>query len=165
MGKKKIKKVDFRRRREGKTNYSRRMKLLKSGKPRLVIRKTNKYIIAQIVKSKEAQDFVIAYANSKELAKFGWQHGFKNVPAAYLTGFLLARKAKGKITDAILDIGLQRSTKGSRIYAAVKGAIDAGLQIKCSEKMWNEERIRGKHLKKNVEKDIEEVKKKIEARW
>lgn len=162
---KNIKKVDFRRRRECKTNYHLRIKLLKAGKPRLVIRKTNKYIIAQIVKSEEAKDFTITYVNSKELKKLGWNYGFKNLPAAYLTGFLIAKKAeKQKIKEAIVDIGLQRSIKGSRIYAVVKGAIDGGLKIPCSEEMFNEERIKGKHLKiKDIENKIEEIKERIKA--
>ena len=104
-----IKKVVFKRRREHKTNYHLRTGLLKSNKPRLVIRKSNKYVIAQIVKSNEAQDFTIAYAISKELKGFGWNYGMKNLPAAYLTGFLVARKAeKQKIKEAIVDIGVQR---------------------------------------------------------
>lgn len=161
---KKIEKVAFRRRREHKTDYGLRIKMLMAGKPRLVIRKTNKYIIAQVVKSEEAKDFTLFYANSKELSKFNWNHGFKNLPTAYLTGFLIANKAKGKIKEAITDIGLQRSTKGSRLYATVKGAIDGGLKIKCSEEMLPmPERIKGAHLKtKDIDKKIEEVKGKIE---
>jgi large subunit ribosomal protein L18 len=58
----------------------------------------------------------------------------------------LEAKKKG-IDEAILDIGLQRSTKGSAIYALVKGAIDAGLKIPVDEKMFpSEERIRGEHI-------------------
>lgn len=162
---KKIKKVAFKRRREYKTNYHLRIKLLKAEKPRLVIRKTNKYIIAQIVKSDEAQDSTIVYVNSKELSKYNWNYGFKNLPAAYLSGFLVAKKAeKRKIKEVIIDIGLQRSTKGSRIYAVVKGAIDGGLKINCPEEMFNEERIKGSHLKekiKDINKKIEEIKEKI----
>lgn len=159
-----MKKVKFRRRRSGKTDYKARLALLKSGLPRFVARKTNRYIITQVIKSKEAQDAVVCCANSKELLKYGWPFSLKNIPAAYLTGFLLGIKAKKcKIKNVIFDIGLQRSTKGSRIYAALKGAIDAGLSAKYSEDiMPSEERLKGKHLK-NAEK-IEEEKNKVKER-
>jgi len=159
----KTKKVNFRRRREHKTDYDSRIKLLQARKPRLVIRKTNKYIIAQIVKSEEAKDTTIVFAVSKELSKYGWNHGFKNLPAAYLTGILIASKVEGKIKEAIVDIGLQRSTRGSRIYALIKGAIEGGLKISCDEKMFpSAERLKGAHLKtKDIDKKIEEIKNKI----
>lgn len=160
---KKIKKVTFKRRREYKTDYRLRIGLLKAGKPRLVIRKTDRYIIAQIVNSKESQDFTVTYTNSKELEKYDWKSGFKNLPAAYLTGFLAAKKAeKQKVKEAIVDIGLQRSTKGSRIYAVIKGAIDGGLRVSCPEEMFDEERIKGGHLKvKDIKQKIDEIKEKI----
>ncbi|MGB9708164.1 MAG: 50S ribosomal protein L18 [Candidatus Pacearchaeota archaeon] len=163
---KKLERVSFRRRRERKTDYHSRISLLKSRLPRIIIRKTNKYIIMQLVESKEAQDSTIGYANSSELKKLGWSYSFKNLPAAYLTGFLIAKKSEEKAKEAVLDIGLQRSTKGSRIYAAIKGAIDGGLKIKCSEEMLpSDERIKGQHLKtetaKNIDKKIGEIKEKI----
>jgi len=159
-----MKKVKFRRRRAGKTNYKARLSLLKSGLPRLVARKSNRYITAQIVKSKEAQDFVVCCANSKELLKYGWPFSLKSIPAAYLTGFLLGTRAKkNKIKNVVLDIGLQRSTKGNRAYAVLKGAIDAGILAKYSEDvMPSKERLSGKHLK-NAEK-IEEEKNKVKEK-
>lgn len=157
--------IPLKRRLKYKTDYRRRLKLLKSEKPRLVIRKTNKYIMAQIVKSDESKDFTIISANSKELNKLGWNYGFKNLPASYLTGYLAAKKALRKnIKEAIVDIGLQSSTKGSRIYAVVKGAIDGGLSLSCSEEMFNESRFKGQHLQtkfKDIDKKIEEIKEKI----
>ena len=159
----KITKVVFRRRKEHKTNYKLRIRLLQANKPRIVIRKTNRYIIVQIVKSEEARDFTVVYTNSKELSKFGWNYGFKNLPAAYLTGFLTAQKAIEKIKEAIIDLGLQRSTKGSRLYATIKGVIDGGLKIICDEAMFpSEERIKGIHLKnEEIAKKMEEIKEKI----
>ncbi len=150
---KRLVKIALRRRREGKTDYKARIALLKAKEPRMVIRKTNRYIIVHIVKSKESQDFTVCYTNSKELSKFGWDLSFKNIPAAYLTGFLMAKKAKEKgITKVIVDIGLNRSTKGSRLYAVVKGAIDGGLEVPCkNEILPTEDRIKGNHTK-NVEK-------------
>lgn len=164
MGKKLVK-VTFRRKREGKTDYKTREALLKTKEPRLVIRKTDKYVITQIVKSKEAQDFTVCNANSKELSKFGWNLSFKNIPAAYLTGFLIAKKAKEKgIKRVIVDIGFYRSTKGSKLYAVVKGALDYTLEIPHDAKiMPSEDRIKGSHTKnaEKINKMFSEVKEKI----
>jgi len=126
-----------RRRNEYKTDYRRRFILLKSNKPRLIVRKTNKYIIAQIVTSEIAQDKVLVSVTSKDLLQFGWPKenlgSLKSRAAAYLTGILIGVKAKGKIKEAILDLGMHRSISGSRIYSAVKGAIDSGISIPCDE--------------------------------
>jgi len=142
---KRLIKVQFRRRRLNKTDYLAREELLKSGIPRLIIRKTNRYIITQIAVSKQAQDKIICTADSKELLKYGWEpsYSIKNLGAAYLTGYLCAVRAKkAGINTAIVDIGRHKSTKGNRVYAAVKGAIDAGMQINCSEDIFPEmERI------------------------
>jgi len=160
----KLIKVALKRRREGKTDYKFRSNVLKTALARLVVRKTNRYIIAQIVESKEAQDFTVVYANSKELNKFGWHYSHKNIPAAYLTGLLIAQKAKKKkIKEAIFDIGLQRSTKGGKIYAVVKGCVDNELKINYSEKIApSEDRIKGLHTQaKDNEKILNEIKEKI----
>ncbi|MEK6914148.1 MAG: 50S ribosomal protein L18 [Nanoarchaeota archaeon] len=129
-----MKKLDKRRRRENKTNYLKRLILLKSDTPRLIVRKTNRYIILQIVESDKAQDKVIVSVNTKELLKYGWPKenvgSLKSLSAAYLAGILIAKKSVNKkIKECILDSGLIPSTKGSRIYACVKGAIDGGLKI------------------------------------
>ena len=123
-----------RRRHEAKTDYRTRLILLKSGKPRLVIRKTNRYIIAQIVISDIAQDKIVVGLTSKSLLEKGWPKELsgclKNLSAAYLTGFLLGKAAqKEKIHSAILDIGMNRNVPKSRLYSALKGAIDSGLKI------------------------------------
>ena len=141
-------KVPMRRRREGKTDYRRRLALLKSGKVRLVVRKTNRYIIAQFVEYNPEGDRVLCHAYSKELDRYGWKHSKKNIPAAYLTGYLAGLRAVNKgITSAILDIGRHPSTKESRIYAVLKGALDAGVDIPHGEEILpSEERIRGEHI-------------------
>lgn len=132
-------KLDKRRRLEFKTNYNKRLKLLEGNSPKLVIRKTNRYIILQIVESKNAQDKVIYSVNTKELLKFGWpkekQGSLKSLTAAYLGGLLIGKKAEKLKTRVILDTGLIPNTRGSRIYAAVKGAADAGLNINFDEKV------------------------------
>ena len=126
-----------RRRLEAKTDYRARIDLLKSDKPRLVIRKTNRYIIMQLVETKDAQDKVLLSVISKDLLQKGWPKdkagSLKSKPAAYLTGYLLAKKASTKIQEAILDLGLNRNVKKARIYSALKGAVDGGLKIPCGE--------------------------------
>ncbi len=137
-----------RRRREGRTDYRKRLALVKSGLERLVVRKTNRRIIAQLVKSKAGGDVTIINVSSDMLSSYGWKASYKSTPAAYLTGFLLGRKALEKgFKKAILDIGVQRSVKGSRLYAVVKGALDAGLEVPVSTEMLpDEDRILGKHI-------------------
>ncbi len=160
--------LPLKRRKEKKTNYNRRLKLLLSKKPRLVVRKSLKYTYAQIIKYKKDADQTLVSCSSKNLSKFGWKGSYSNVPAAYLTGFLIGKKAvKNKIKSAVLDVGLQSCTKGGKIYAALKGAIDAGLNIPKSEKTEemfpSEDRIKGKHIKdKEIEKIFNSVKAKIE---
>lgn len=154
--------VQYRRKREGKTNYKKRLNLLKSRKSRLVIRHSNKKILAQIIDYNEEGDRIIASANSNELKKYDWNFSTNNLPAAYLTGFLCAKRGilKGK-KEAILDIGRHPPIRGSRIYAALKGAIDSGLQVPVNDGAFpDEKRITGGHIadytsileKKNYEK-------------
>ncbi len=80
--------VHFRRRREGRTDYQKRLALLKSHKPRLVVRKTLRTVIAQVVKFSEKGDTVLASADSRMLSEFGYA-GKRNTPSAYLTGLLV----------------------------------------------------------------------------
>lgn len=142
--------VQFRRKREGKTNYKKRLKLLLAGKPRLVVRPSLKNIIVQIVEYHPEGDRVIVAAYSSELDKLGWKFNKGNIPAAYLTGVLLGQKAKDEgIKQVILDIGLKPSVKGSRIFACLKGAVDAGIDVPFSEDILpKEERIKGGHIAK-----------------
>ena len=143
-----MKKLDKRRRREGKTNYHKRLILLKSKFPRLVVRKTNKYILLQIVESKQAQDKVLYSVSTKELLKSGWPEekkgSLKSLAAAYLAGLLIGKKViastsskddVGHIKKVILDSGLIPSTKGSRVYAVVKGVSDSELEVTFDEKI------------------------------
>lgn len=159
---------EYRRKRSGRTDYSRRLKLLKSGKHRLVIRKSNRHIIAQIIDYNENGDIVIASAHSSELEKFGWTFSTSNTPAAYLTGLLCGFRGYSKgIKDAILDIGLNPSVRGSKICGAFKGAIDSGLEIPHDGAIFpDENRIRGEHIasyrnNKEITGKFIEVKEKI----
>lgn len=164
----KIKIVMFRRKRQGKTNYRRRIALLKSGKRRLVVRKSLKNILAQIIEYSTKGDKVLVSANSSELEKYGYNFNKGNTVAAYLTGLLIGKKSKQKgIVEAILDMGLTPSTTGSRVYALVKGANDSGLKVPCSEEaMPKENRIKGEHIKKyaeNIKQDSEKYKKQFSS--
>lgn len=154
--------IKYRRRRENKTNYKKRLNLLKSKSIRLVIRPTNKYIIAQLVRFHSDGDKIICSANSKELKKLGWNISCSNTPAAYLTGFLCGLKAIKAIkisdTDAILDIGIKISTKGSKIYASGKGAVDAGMKIPLSDEILpDEKRLKGGSISEATIKIFEQT--------
>lgn len=141
-------KLAFKRRKEGKTDYKARLKLIGQDKCRFVVRLSNKHVTAQVITLKNNGDETLVAVNSKELEKLGWKAGGKNISAAYLTGFLLGKKAiKKDIEEATLDIGLKTSLHGSKIYAVVKGAVDAGLYIPHSDSVLPaEERINGEHV-------------------
>lgn len=141
--------VPYRRRREGKTDYHKRKALILSKKPRLVVRGSLKNIIVQIIAAKPGGDEVLVSANSREILKnYGWKAPRGNIPAAYLTGLLCGLKAKAKgIEEAVLDIGLRSPTKGARIFAALKGVLDAGLSVPYGEeKLPDDSRIQGIHI-------------------
>lgn len=142
-------KVPRRRRREGKTNYYKRYRMVLSRKPRLVVRRTLNYVWVQVVVAEPQGDRTIAAAHSRELTKrYGWKAPGDNTPAAYLTGLLAGLRAlKAGVKLAVPDIGLHRPVKGSRVFAAIKGAVDAGLEVPHSEKaLPGEDRIRGEHI-------------------
>ena len=121
------------RRLQARTDYKARFNFLKSGKPRLVIRKTNKFLIAQLVTSVNAQDKVVASVISKDLLAKGWPKdkagSLKSLPAGYLTGFMLAKRVAAKHPDVIVDFGMQRNIHKSRLYAVVLGAVEGGLKL------------------------------------
>ncbi len=128
--------VPFARKLSGRTNYRRRLALLKSGLPRLVVRKTLGSIILQVVDFEAAGDKVKLSVTSKKLRALGWKHSCKNIPAAYLAGMLLAKAAlAAKVSEVTPDIGLQSVTKGGKIFAALKGAKDAGLSFQLSDEV------------------------------
>jgi large subunit ribosomal protein L18 len=138
--------VQYRRRRQKKTDYASRRKLAVSDYPRFVVRISNKNIIVQIVKSEIEGDYILSQTSSNELAGFGWMANKKNTPTAYLLGFLAGRKAQlVGIQKAVLDLGLKRATKGAKVFAVVKGANDSGLNIPVdSDIIPSPEKISGK---------------------
>ncbi|MEK6916838.1 MAG: 50S ribosomal protein L18 [Nanoarchaeota archaeon] len=135
----------YRRKSEGRTDYKKRISFLKSKTPRLVVRRFNKNVVAQLIQYHPDGDKVLASAHSINLAKKGWGFNTGNIPASYLVGYMLGNAAKGK--EAILDIGLHTPIQGSRIFAVLKGAADGGLKIKFSEEIFPPaDRLSGKHI-------------------
>lgn len=160
--------VKFKRRREGKTDYRARIRLINQDKNkyntpkyRFVVRFTNKDIVAQIVSASIAGDMIMAAAYAHELPQYGLKVGLTNYAAAYCTGLLLARRVlkmlemddeyQGNLEAtgedysvepaesrrpfrALLDVGLIRTTTGNRVFGALKGALDGGLDIPHSDK-------------------------------
>lgn len=140
--------MPHRRRREHRTDYRKRAALVISGSPRLVVRTSNKHTSVQFVEAKPLGDNVCAAARSIELEKLNWKYGGGNLPAAYLTGMLAGLRAmKRGLSKAVLDIGLRRVSKGARIFGALKGAVDAGIEVPHSEEILpSDSRIRGEHI-------------------
>lgn len=155
-----------RRRLENKTDYGKRLKLLKGNSPRIVFRKTDRYVIAQYVTSKEAQDKVIIGLNSRALMKFGWpedaEGSLKSISASYLTGYLMGKRIiNQKLQAPIVDFGMHISVHKTRMYAFVKGLIDAGIKINAKEETFPDEtRIKGEHMKTKI--PFEKIKSNIE---
>ncbi|KAL0432876.1 UNVERIFIED_CONTAM: 60S ribosomal protein L5 [Sesamum latifolium] len=160
--------VKYKRRREGKTDYRARIRLINQDKNkyntpkyRFVVRFTNKDIVAQIVSASITGDMVLAAAYAHELPRYGLEVGLSNYAAAYCTGLLLARRVlktlemddeyQGNVEAtgedysvepaesrrpfrALLDVGLIKTTTGNRVFGALKGALDGGLDIPHSDK-------------------------------
>lgn len=204
----------FRRRREGKTDYRARKRLVaqyknkyNSPRYRFVVRFTNADVITQIIYARLDGDIVLAAAYAHELPRYGMPVGLTNYASAYATGLLLARRVltKLKLADkykgateikgedynveeladgprpfkALLDVGLKRTTTGSKVFAALKGACDGGLNIPHSDRRFvgyddegnklNAEVLRkhifGGHVADYMKKLQEEDKAKYEAHF
>ena len=159
--------ISFRRRREGKTNYHRRLKLIISRRKRLVIRCSNKHTTVQVVEALVQGDKILSQSHSSQLEKqFAWVHNTGNMPSAYLSGYLCGlRTKKAKIQDIILDIGI--IVHNERIKAAFRGFLDAGIEIPHDEKWFPknlEERANGSHIEtyaKLLKKKPAQYKKKF----
>jgi large subunit ribosomal protein L18 len=155
--------VPFRRRREGKTDFRKRLRFLKSGIPRLVVRRTLTQTIVQVAEYTPEGDKVLAQATSPELAKIGWTASSSTVPAAYLTGLLAAKRATAAgVEEAVLDGGIGKPSVGGKVFSALQGAIDGGLWVPHGEDVLpSEERVRGEHLSEEVPPMFDKVKDKI----
>ena len=132
--------------RERKTNYHKRSYLLLSKRRFITIKITNQNVLTQLLEPSITGDKVITSAHSTNLAKIGWKGSFNSLPACYLTGLFLGKKAKSKgINDAILYTGKDAYTE--RLSACLKGIIDGGIEIPSSENSFpNSERISGEHI-------------------
>ena len=145
--------VPMRRRREVRTDYHQRLRLLKSGKPRLVARKSNRHVTAQLIVTGPDGDETAASAHSSDLAEYGWEAPTGNLPSAYLTGLLAGKRAlDAGLEEAVLDIGLNSPTPGSKVFAMQEGAIDAGVEIPHNDDVLAEwPRNRGEHIAEYAE--------------
>jgi len=140
--------VPFRRRREGKTDYRRRLRLLLSRIPRVVVRKSNRNIRMQLISTEPVGDNTLITVNSSELVLFGYNGSLSNCSAAYLTGLVFGKRARETgYEHGILDIGRQTPIHGSNVYAALKGAIDSGMNIPHDPVVFpSEERVSGQQI-------------------
>merc|ERR1712093_956020 len=209
--------VKYKRRREGKTDYYARKRLVcqdknkfATPKYRFVVRFTNKDIICQVVSSKIKGDICHTAAYAHELPRYGLSVGLNNYSAAYCVGLLCARRllTKFNLADrfegteevtaefesceieaedgdqprafhALLDVGLKRTTLGSKIFSAMKGAFDGGLEIPHNEKKFygydpdessydaeaNRERILGGHVAEYMQSMEEEEPEEYAAKF
>jgi len=140
--------LNFRRKREGKTDYRSRLKLISSRKPRVVLRRRLNNFSVQIVKFENTGDKVLVSVHTRELIKYGWKGHRGNISAAYLAGLLCGIKAKKKgIGSGVADFGVFRVVSGSSFFAVLKGLKDSGFDIAVGEKaLPDESRISGKHI-------------------
>ena len=144
----------FRRRREGRTNYVKRAAQLKSEKIRAIIRKSTNHMRVQFVEHRAGMDYVLVQAATTELKEFNYSGHTGNLPAAYLAGYLAGKRlhALGK-NDVIADIGIQRPPLKTRVFAAIKGIADAGIQVAAdAEAFPKDDRLGGKHIEANSAK-------------
>jgi len=151
----------LRRLREEKTNYRKRGTMLMGKRDFITVNITNENTQVQILTPGMTGDKVIASAHSRYLLEKGWKGSRKSVPAAYLTGYLAGKKAIGKgAKGAILYTGTRRFTQ--RMSAALKGVIDAGLEVPADPETFPaEERINGDHL--TVKNEVSKIKSAIDS--
>ena len=160
----------FRRRLSSTTDYRRRLRLLKSGMPRAVVRVSNTRTTAQITSYHKDGDVVVATVTGNDLSsRYGWPADLskKSVPASYLVGFALGKAALAAGHDeAVLDIGLAASTPGNRVYAALRGMVDAGLEVPHGEDVLpDDDRINGAHIDESIADKVEACRTTIEEAY
>jgi len=143
-----MKTVQYRRKKEGRTNYQKRLHLLMSRKHRIVVRKSLRALLVQVVDYDEDGDKVILSVHSRDLKKYGIPYFNNNISIAYLTGFLCGKRAiSNKINEGIIDFGLQRAQPKGKLMAVVKGLVDAGMNIPHNpESLPDDSRIKGEHI-------------------
>lgn len=175
--------VKFKRRRECRTDYHARKRLIiqdknkyMTPKYRFVVRVSNRDICCQVVSADLTHDSVVASAYSHELRRYGVTVGLTNYAAAYCTGLLLARRVNKKfnlefyegVTEAdgedfdidadpekqapfcaLLDVGLARTSTGARLFGALKGATDGGLNVPHNDRRFPGSTMSGKDNEPN----------------
>jgi large subunit ribosomal protein L18 len=151
----------LRRLREEKTNYRKRGTMLMGKRDFIAVTISNQNTQVQVLTPGMTGDKVVSSAHSRYLIGKGWKGSRKSVSAAYLTGYLAGKKALSQGTkDAILYTGTKRYTQ--RMAAALKGVIDAGLEVPASEETFpSEDRINGEHL--TIKNDIPKMKSTIDG--
>jgi large subunit ribosomal protein L18 len=154
--------VRFRRRREGRTNFAKRLALVKSGKTRMVVRRSNRGVVVQFVDFDPKGDKTLLTVTGTHLTKaYNWPSK-RNVWTAYLAGLMAGKLAKKKgVKDFVLDIGMYVPSRGSVMFAAQKGAADAGLGT-----LFDKEKVPEAKLSNPPDKykgAFEDVKKRITA--
>jgi large subunit ribosomal protein L18 len=129
-----------------KTNYRKRAAVIVGRHSFATVKVTDQNVAAQILKPTPTGDLVVASAHSHELAKHGWKGSTNSLPACYLTGLLLGKKALEKGTSkAVLYIGKDHFTP--RVATCAKGIADSGVNIPISEESLPDfERISGQHI-------------------
>ena len=160
----------LRRRKAGLTDYRRRLRLLRSQQPRAVVRISNTRTSCQLVTWAAEGDKVALNVTGNDLVKkFSWPDNMskKSVPASYLVGYAMGKAAKAQgAEEAVLDIGLAASTPGNRVFSALKGMVDAGLEIPHGDNVLPEEdRINGSHISDDVAAAVETTKTNIEGAY
>ncbi len=156
--------MPLKRRRLKKTDYRKRLALIKGGIPRAIIRKSIKNTNVDIAEYAVNGDKIVAHGSTVELKKFGWKSPTGNMPSSYLAGYLVGLRAKKKgVKKVIVDVGRQRVIKGNKLMASVQGLLDSGMKVPVDKKFLpHKDRIAGKHLKTIQENSMDEVKKAME---
>src|SRR5690606_29515813 len=139
----------------------------KSHTTRLVVRRFSQHLVAQLVAYAPQGDKILLSVDSRQLTQHGWTVHNGNIPEAYLTGLLLAQKAKPlKLTSVIVDDGLYKHIAGSRLYALLRGAVEGGLSVAHDESVLaSDERVQGQHIAQYAQTLVKEDKARYEKQF
>ncbi|KXB05842.1 hypothetical protein AKJ51_04670 [candidate division MSBL1 archaeon SCGC-AAA382A20] len=159
--------VPYRREREKRTDYYYRRSLLRSGRPRFIARHSLKNVRAQVATPSSEGDEILASAYSGELSKWNWRGYKSNTPAAYLVGLLCGYRAKETgVNECILDIDRYVASPQAKIFAILKGGVEAGLDIPHKKRILpSEERCKGEHISNYAQKLKSEEEEKYKSQF
>ena len=148
----------FKRRRTGQTDYSKRKSMITSRSTILSIRISNKHSTLQFIEPKIVGDTIKSSGHSSQITKLGWKGSGKSLHGLYLTGYLAGKKAKSTgIDKAILYIGRREFHSGLKMAYALKGVVDAGIDIPVGDNIFPDDE---KFKTDNVQKIIDEINSK-----